>query len=177
MPLFIWIKLVLTKRSRLRKQGTAIHVIQVIFKPHVWIFTLLKVKVPNQVPVNPRPIWSRMKALCQDCLLSKHSAGSCSHTPFPYLLMPLLGSHRHRCVCFCFMYTWPTDRHLSELSVSQTGHGSSSWAAKSNTWITPLPLQPYGMFYSPLSLSLALVLSFSALPSPRGSSGTFPSVH
>lgn len=99
------------------------------FSPLSWFIALLKVVVPSQVAVRPGPVWSvmwsRMKALCQNCLVSKHSTGSSTHT-VPRLLMLVLGLHR--CVCVCFMHAWPADIHLCELpSLSQTGHSTSSW--------------------------------------------------
>lgn len=91
-----------------------------------YLSALLKSVLPSQVPVKPGPVesvmWSRMKALCQSCLVSKHSAGSSTHTS-PRLLMLVLGLHR----CVCFMHAWPADIHLCELpSRSRTGRSTGA---------------------------------------------------
>lgn len=108
---------------------------QIRFSPLSWFSALLELVVPSQVPVKPAPVcvcvcvmWSRMKALCQDCLISKHSAGSSTHT-FYHPFMLVLGLHWYTVdVCVCFIHAWLADIHLCELpSLSQTGHSTNSW--------------------------------------------------
>lgn len=101
-------------------------------------------------------MWSRMKALCQNCLVSKHSPGSSTHT-FSHLLMLVLGLHR----CVCFMHAWLADIHLCELPGLSVRPQYELLAAKSTTLITTLPFQHYSMFYSTSTMPLPLALSLS----------------
>lgn len=119
-------------------------------------------------------MWSRMKALCRDCLVSKHSAGSSTHT-FSHLFMLVLGLHWYRCVFYACLACRYTSLWAAEFVPDRPQY--KLLTAKSSTWITTLPLQYYSMFYSPLTLPLPLALTLSALLSPWGTAGTFPRVH
>lgn len=120
--------------------------------------------------VKPALMLSRMKALCWTVWVSKHSPGSSTHI-FSHALIPPLVCGLG---CVCFIHGWPADLHLCELqSASQTGRSTCSCLPNQ----TRQPLQDYSMFYSPLTPPPALPLSFSALISPRGTSGAFPWVH
>lgn len=69
--------------------------------PRGWFVALLKVVVPSRVPWNLVQYEVQHGAEwkpCVYCLVSKHTAGSSTHT-FPHHLMRVLGSHRHRRVC------------------------------------------------------------------------------